>query len=78
MTCRDHWLNTVLRNHPEIWFADEIRFKLAIDRYRLGESESSVAELEDLAEHGKPYVATKAGDLLSAMKAKGMLQEKEK
>lgn len=78
LTCRDHWLSAVLRNHPEIWFGDEIRYRLAIDRYRLGQRESGIADLQNLAENGKPYIASTAAELLSAMKAKGMLEEKEK
>ncbi len=76
--CRDAWMDLVLTNHPAIWFADEIRLKLSLDRYLLGDSDGCAAGLEDLAEHGKPYVAGKAGDLLAAMKAKGMLEKQEK
>lgn len=76
--CRDAWLDVALENRPSIWFADEIRLKLALDRYLLGDKDACATGLEDLAEHGKPYVASKAGELISAMKAKGMLQEKEK
>ena len=71
--CRDNWLNLVLQNHPNIWFADELRFRMALDRYLLGDKDGCAAGLEDLAKHGKPYVASKAGELLAAMKAKGML-----
>ena len=76
--CRDAWMNLVLKNHPTIWFGDEIRLRLSLDRYRLGDKEGCAAGLEDLAEHGRPYVASKATELLSAMKAAGMLEEKVK
>ena len=78
VACRDNWLNLVLKNHPNIWFGDEVRLKLALDRYLLGDKDGCEAGLGDLAEHGKPYVATKAGELLAAMRAKGMLGEASK
>jgi len=71
--CRDSWLEIALENHPEAWFADEIRWKLALDRYLLGDPAACAAGLEALAEHGRADVAVKARDLLSAMRAKGML-----
>jgi len=75
---RKGWFDTILKHHPNIWFADEVRFRIALDDYLLGDTDGCEAGLEDLAEHGKPYVATKAGELLAAMKAKGMLGEKAK
>ena len=78
IACRDQWLQIALDHHSRIWFADEIRLRLALDKYRLGDKDACAAGLADLAEHGKPYVASKAGELLSAMRAKGMLPEKGK
>ncbi len=72
------WLDLVLRSHPGIWFADELRFKRAYAAFFLGDKDGCEAGLEDLAQHGKPYVASKARELLAAMKAKGMLGEKAK
>jgi len=72
------WLDLVLRSHPGIWFADELRFKRAYAAFFLGDKDACEAGLEDLAQHGKPYVASKARELLAAMKAKGMLGEKAK
>ncbi len=71
--CRDLWLEIALKHHPGIWFADEIRLKLATDAYLLGDKEASASGLETLAEHARPYVAEKAQALLEAMQAKGML-----
>ena len=76
--CRYAWMDLVLTNHPAIWFADEIRLRLSLDKYRLNDKDACVAGLEELTDHGRPDVATKAGELLAAMKAKGMLEEKEK
>lgn len=67
------WLDLVLRSHPDIWFADELRFKRAYAAYFLGDDKGCAARLESLANHGKPYVASKAKELLAAMRAKGML-----
>ncbi len=73
LECSASWLELALRNHPDIWFADEMRLRLALDRYLLGDKNTCAAGLEALAAHGRPYVAAKAKDLLTAMRAKGML-----
>ena len=75
LACRDRWLDLVLDQHPNIWFADEVRLRLALNRYRLGDKYASVVGLEELAEHGRPDISAKAKALLAAMKAKGMLPE---
>jgi len=75
--CRDAWLELVLESHPDIWFADEIRLRLALDRYRMGDKAACESMLEDLAEHGREDVAAKARELLSAMRAKGMLPARD-
>jgi len=75
---RDGWFDVILKNHPGIWLAGELRFTAALDRYLLGDKDACAVGLEELADHGKPYVAAKAGELLSAMRAKGMLPEKGK
>ena len=70
------WIDLVLKHHPDIWFGDELRFKRAYAAYFLGDKPACAVGLEELADHGKAYVAAKAGDLLSAMRAKGMLPKK--
>ncbi len=70
---RDSGFEQVLETHPDIWFAGELRYVLALDDYLLGDKASCAARLEDLSEHAKPYVAENAQALLKAMKAKGML-----
>jgi len=72
--CRDAWLNSALKHHPEIWFADEIRLRLALDQYLLGEQAACSAQLEDLSIRARADVATKASQLLAALRAKGMLE----
>ncbi len=71
--CRTAWMERVLRSHADIWFADEVRLRLALDRYLLGDKDACAAGLEALAAHGRPYVAAKARELLAAMRAGGML-----
>lgn len=78
LMCRDDWLTRVLQEHPRIWFADEVRLRIALDHYRLGERDSGVRAIRDLAQHGRPYVAAKAAELLAALQAKGMLEEATK
>ena len=75
---REGWFSQILTAHPAIWFGDELRFTSALDVYFLGDKSGCAAQLRDLAEHARPYVATKAGELLAAMQAKGMLEEKAK
>ena len=72
---RARWGERILKHHPNIWFADQVRFRLALDRYLLGDKPACAAGLEALAEHGRPEVGAKAKDLLAAMRAKGMLPE---
>ncbi len=71
------WFSTVLRSHPDAWFADEVRLRLALNLYSIGDHASCQARLEDLAEHGRPDVAANAADVLAAMRAKGMLEGTE-
>ncbi len=71
--CRVAWMERVLGHHPHVWFADEVRLRLALDRYRLDDKTACAAGLEALSEHARPYVAEKAQALLEAMQAKGML-----
>lgn len=69
------WFGRALKHHPDVWFADEMRFSRALDRYLLGDKDGCRVELEQLGAKGKPYVAEKAKELLAAMRAKGMLEE---
>ena len=71
--CRDAWLGKALVYHPDIWFADELRLKLALDAYLLNDKAACASKLEDLSAHAKPYVAKKARALLEAMQSKNML-----
>jgi len=72
---RLRWAESILTNHPDIWFADQVRLRAALDHYMLGDKPACAAGLEALADHARPEVAAKAKDLLAAMRAKGMLPE---
>jgi len=67
------WFEVVLEHHPTIWFADEIRLRLALDRYVLGDEAGSAALLDELGQHGRSDIAAKASELLTALKKRGML-----
>jgi hypothetical protein len=71
---RDRWFASVLKDHPDIWFADDLRFNLALDHYLLGDKAGCEAALEELAASRRPYVAAKVEQLLEAMREKGMLE----
>ncbi len=73
LRCRDEWLQIALGNHPDTWFADEIRLMLAGGAYLLGEKDRCQSQLEGLIAKGRPYVAAKAQDLLDGMVEKHML-----
>ena len=75
---KERWFDVVLSNLPDIWFADDLEYMRATNRYLLGDKDACLAGLEELQDHGRPDVAAKAGELLAAMKAKGMLEEKDK
>jgi len=74
--CRDAWLKSVLTHHSEAWFADEIRLRLALDQYLLGENATCAAQLEGLSKQARVDVAIKASEILAALKEKGMLKPK--
>lgn len=71
--CRRDWLEVALENHPDTWFADDIRLMLAGDAYLLGEKERCRSLIEGLIAKGRPYAASSARGLLDGMVEKGML-----
>ena len=73
LRCRVQWLEIALENHPDIWFADDIRLTLAGDAYLLGDKDRCRSLLEELIVGGRPFVAGKARELLDGMIENGML-----
>ncbi len=70
------WIGIILKNHPGIWFADELRLKLAVDQVALKNYQGGAADLEVLSKQAKPDVAQKAQSILDAMKQKGWIKDK--
>lgn len=70
---RQKWYDIVLRAHPDIWFADELRFHLACDQFQLGNRHGFASSMEALTKQGRPDVAEKAAELLALLKANGLL-----
>jgi len=68
------WIGIILKSHPNIWFADELRLKLAVDQAALKNYQVAAADLEALSKQAKEPVAGKASTLLSAMKQKGWIK----
>jgi hypothetical protein len=67
------WIDLVLKTHPDIWFADEMRLRLALDEFIAGKSALGASDLENLAKNAQPYVAEKAGQILALLKQKGIV-----
>ncbi len=68
------WFNIILTNHPDIWFADQLRLKRAVDQVALKNYQVGAADLQTLSQQAKPDVAQKAQTILSAMKQKGWIK----
>jgi hypothetical protein len=72
---REKWFSIVLKNHPDIWFADELRLKKAVDQIALKNYQAGAADLEQLCSNAKPDVAKKARQYLGLIKQKGWIKE---
>lgn len=68
------WYDIILKNHPDIWFADELRLKKAMDQVALKNYQTGAADLEALSKQANPEVAQKAQQLLEAIKQKGWVK----
>ena len=71
------WFNRILENHPDVWFADEVRFRLALDSYLMGEKARCRSLLETLSKDAQLYIAKKARALLDAILDRGLLEPSE-
>jgi hypothetical protein len=72
---REKWFSIVLKKHPDIWFADELRLKKAVDQIALKNYQAGAADLEQLCASAKPDVAEKARQYLGLIKQKGWIKE---
>ena len=65
------WAGIILKNHPDIWFADELRLKLAMNQVALKNYQAAEADFIILSKEAKPYIAEKAALFVEIMKQKG-------
>jgi hypothetical protein len=70
----DKWIGIVLKNHPDIWFADELKLKRAVNLVALGKYAAGAADLHVLACDAKEPVANAAKEFLGIMKEKGWIK----
>jgi len=66
------WIDIVLKAHPDIWFADELRLRLALDEIAAGKSSLGASNLENLSRTAPPDIAASANRLLTLVKEKGL------
>ena len=69
------WYDIILKNHPDIWFADELRLKRAVDQIALKNYQGADAELAALAKDPKSPMQAKAQVVLGLMKQKGWIKD---
>jgi len=70
----DRWIRQVLADHPEIWFADELRLARAVRALRAQHYAVARKAFQQLTEASGNLVATSAGQYLSLMVAHGMIK----
>jgi hypothetical protein len=68
------WYDIILKSHPDIWFADELRLKRAVDQLALKNYQAAQAELELISKDEKAPMAHKAKEYLGLMKQKGWVK----
>jgi hypothetical protein len=68
------WFERVLKHHPGIWFADDLRFHMALDHLLLGEKAQGAHELETLAENERSVWASRSRELLQRLRESNMIQ----
>ena len=68
------WIDIVLKAHPDIWFADDLRLRLALDEIIAGKTTLGAAALESLAKSGRPDIGAKAGELLALARQQHLVE----
>ena len=68
------WYEIILKNHPDIWFADELRLKKAVDQMCLKNYQAAQADLETLSKDPTFKQKDKAQAYLGLMKQKGWIK----
>jgi hypothetical protein len=75
IACRSYWYAVILKNHPDIWFADDLRLRSAIDQCTLQNYQAAQADLEAMAKSESVPMAGKAKEYLTLMKQKGWVKQ---
>jgi hypothetical protein len=73
--CHAYWYALILKNHPTIWFADEIKLRSSIDQLALKNYQAAQAEFEAISKDDTAPMAGKAKEYLALMKQKGWIKE---
>jgi hypothetical protein len=68
------WYDVILKNHPDIWFADEMRLKKAVDRISVKDYQAAETDLKALAQNPKSPSKDRAQQYLDLMKQKGLIK----
>lgn len=71
---REKWFGIALEAHPELFFADQLRFHLAVDHLVTGKLAEGARELETLSMKARPDIAEKAKQLLALIREKGWIK----
>lgn len=71
---REKWFDIILKAHPNVWFADQLKVKRAIDQATLKNYQAAQADLEAIAKDDKSPMAAKAKEYLGLMKQKGWIK----
>ena len=69
--CRAYWYDLILKNHPDIWFADQLRLRTALDQITLKNYQAAETDLKAIAQDTKSPMKDKAQQYLDLMKQKG-------
>ncbi len=68
------WIDLVLKAHSDLWFADELRLRLALDEIASGKSSLGASDLGNLSKTGRPEIAEKAGQLLLLVRQRSLVK----
>lgn len=70
----DKWITIILKNHPDIWFADELRLRRALNQVALKKYDAGAADLKTLARDAKEPVASRARLIIDLIQEKGWIK----
>lgn len=70
---RARWFGTALEHHPDLWFADELRLRLAVDKIAQGLHKSGATMLQTITKDASPTVRSTSARYLALMIERGMV-----